>query len=265
MEKSKTPTAPILENEQVKELLALLRENNAPSTPDFLAVLNQISAMERQLDAAVKELASMRQELKAAQEQNHPLKTALQKADTAMQRQVLDLRERLSELKQTVIDGCKHAVVAFKEKGISALDHAARFFNIRPMLEVMRDTLTKNIQADDKAITKIEAISTEYHQAERHLKNIGRAMLGREAIQEAKPPGKLAKAISAPFRAERSHFAHLKKHVEQAIGAVVRLEERATEKKTSIREAIEAHHEKTKLKKKDTPAVERPRSADVER
>lgn len=165
MAKGKTETAPILDNEQVKELLALLRENNAPSTPDFLAVLNQISAMERQLDAAVKELASMRQEMNAAQEQNHPLKTALQKAVTAMQGQVLDLRERLSELKQTVIDGSKHAVAALKEKGMSALDHAARFFKTRPTLEAMRDTLAKNIQADDKAIAKIEAISAEYHQA----------------------------------------------------------------------------------------------------
>lgn len=265
MAQRKTPTTPILENEQVKELLALLRENNAPSTSDFLAVLNQISAMERQLDAAVQELASMRQELKAAQEQNHPLKTALQKAVTAMQGQVLDLRERLSELKQTVIDSCKHAVAAFKEKGMSALDNVVRFFKIRPILEALRDTLTKNIQADDRAIAKIEAISAEYHQAGRHVKNIGRAMLGREAIQEAKTPGKLAAVISAPFRAERSHFSHLKKHVGQAIGAVARLEERAAEKKPSIREAIETHNEKIVRGRKDAPAVERPRPADVER
>lgn len=265
MAKRKTETAPILENEQVEELLTLLRENNAPSTPDFLAVLNQISAMERQLDAAVKELAAVRQELKTAKEQNHPVKIALQKAVTAMLGQVLDLRERLSELKQTVIDGCKHAVATFKETGISALDHVARFFKIRPTLEAMRDTLTKKIQIDDKAIAKIEAISTEYHQAGRHLKNIGRAMLGRNAIQEAKQHGKLAAVISAPFHAERSHFTHLKKHVEQALDAVVRLEERAAEKKPSIRGAIETHTEKIARGKKDAPSVERPRPADVER
>ncbi len=60
MPKSKTVTAPIMENEHVKEFLAILRENNAPSTQDFLAVLGQVGAMERQLDAAVKELAAMR-------------------------------------------------------------------------------------------------------------------------------------------------------------------------------------------------------------
>ena len=100
MAKTKTTAEPILENEHVKELLAILRENNSPSTKDFLSVLNQVGAMEKQLDAAVKELAAMRQELKTAQEQNHPVKAALQKAVIVMQGQVLDLRERLVNLKQ---------------------------------------------------------------------------------------------------------------------------------------------------------------------
>ena len=253
-----------MENEHVKELLAIMRENNAPSTKDFLAVLHQVGAMEKQLDAAVKELAAMRRELQEAQEQNHPVKTAMQKAVIAMQGQVLDLRDKLAELKQNVIDGCKNAVAAFKENGITALDNIARFFKIKPILENMRDNLTDNIRFDDKAIAKIEAISAEYHEAGRHVKNMGRAMLGKEAIQEAKPPGKLAAAISYPFRAERSHLAAMKKSVEKAIGNLTRLEERA-EKKPSIKEAIQTHNEKIAQAKKDAPAPERPRPANAER
>lgn len=262
MARSKTAPIPILESEHVKELLAILRENNAPSTQDFLAVLNQVGAMEKQLDAAVKELAAMRQELKTAQEQNHPVKTALQKAVISMQGQVLDLRDKLSELKKTVIEGCKSAVTEFKEKGIAALDNIARFFKVRPILEAMRDTLTQNIQYDDKAIARIEVISTEYHQAGRHLKNMGRAMLGKEAMQEIKPPGKLAAVISAPFRAERSHFAAMKKSVEAAISNLSRLEERA---KPSIQKTIQTHKEQIAQAEKAAPAIERPRPADVER
>lgn len=265
MAKTKTTNAPILENEHVKELLAILRDNNSPSTKDFLALLNQVGAMEKQLDAAVKELAAMRQELRTVQEQNHPVKTALQKAVIVMQGQVLDLRERLAELKQNVIDGCKNAVAAFKETGISALDNVARFFKVRPILETIRDTLTKNIAYDDKAIAKIEAISTEYHQAGRHLKNMGRAILGMEAAQEAKQPGKLAVVISAPFRAERSHFSSMKSHVEKSLNTLARLEERATEKKPSIREALATHNEKIAQAKKDAPTTERSRPANAER
>ena len=265
MAKSKTTAEPIMDNEQVKELLAILRENNSPSTKDFLSVLQQVGTMEKQLAAAVKELAAMRQELKTAQEQNHPVKTALQKAVIVMQGQVLDLRERLAELKQNIIGGCRNAVAAFKEKGISALDNVARFFKVRPILEAIRNELDSNIRFDDKAIARIEAISTEYHEAGRHLKNMGRAMLGREAIQEVKPPGKLAAVISAPFRAERSHFANMKKSVEKAIGAMSRLEERAAEKKPSIREALETHNEKIAQAQKDAPHPERPRPSNAER
>lgn len=265
MAKTKTTAELILEHDHVKELLAILRENNSPSAKDFLVLLNQVSAMEKQLEAAVQELATMRQELKTAQEQKHPVKNTLQKTVIVMQGQVLDMREKLAELKQNVIDGCKNAIVAFKETGISALDNVARFFKIRPILEIMRDTLTKNIQYDDKAIAKIEAISTEYHQAGRHLKNMGRVILGMEAAQEAKQPGKLAAVISAPFRAERSHFSSMKSHVEKSLNTLARLEERAAEKKPSIREALATHNEKIAQAQKDAPATERPRPANAER
>lgn len=265
MAKTKTTIESILENEHIKELLAVLRENNSPSTKDFFAVLNQVGAMEKQLDAAVKELAAMRQELRTAQEQNHPVKTALQKAVIVMQGQVLDLRDKLAELKQSVIDGCKNAIAAFKETGISALDNVARFFKVRPILESMRDMLTKDIQYDDKAIAKIEAISTEYHQAGRHLRNMGRVMLGREAAQEVKQPGKLAAVISAPFRAERFHFSHIKSHIEKSLNTLAQLEERAVEKKPSIREALATHNEKIAQAQKDAPTTERPRPVNAER
>ena len=265
MAKNKPTAEPIMENEYVKELLAILRENNAPSAKDFLAVLQQVGAMERQLDAAVKELTAMRQELQAAQEQNHPVKSTMQKAIISMQGQVLDLRERLAELKQNIIDGCKNALAAFKEKGISALNNVTRFFKVRPMLESMRDNLDNNIRSNDKTIAKIEAISTEYHEAGRHLKNMGRAMLGKESIQKAPPPGKMAAVISAPFRAERSHLADMKKGVEKAIGAMIRLEERAAEKKPSIREALNTHSQKAAKETKDAPTAERPRPVSAER
>jgi len=259
---AKTKAAPIMENEHVKELLAIMREQGAPTTKDLLAVLHQVVAMEKQLDAAVNELAAMRRELQEAQEQNHPIKTAMQKAVIAMQGQVLDLRDKLAELKQNVIDGCKNAVATFKENGITALDNIARFFKVRPILENMRDNLNQNIRFDDKAIAKIEAISAEYHEAGRHVKNMGRAMIGKEAVQEAKPPGKLAKAMTAPFRAERSHFAAMKKRVEAAIGTMVRLEDRA---KPSIKKDLQSFSEQAAQAKKDAPAPDRPRPANAER
>ncbi len=241
--KAKDP--PIMENEFVKELLSVLRENNASSMQDFLAVLQQVGTMEKQLDAAVNELAAMRHELAEAQRQNHPLKNAMQKAVIVMQGQVLDLRDRLTVLKQSVIEGCKAALADFKEKGITALDNITRFFKVKPLLENMRDSLAQSVEQADKAISKIEAISTEYHKAGQHLKNIGRVVLGKAAIAEAKPPGKLTKVVAAPFRVERGTLAAIQKTVETAIHSFSKLEDRA---RPSIQKAIKTHSKQAKQK-----------------
>lgn len=144
----------------------------------------------------------MRQELKTAQEQNHPVKTALQKAVIAMQGQVLELRDKLSELKKTVIEGCKNTVVEFKEQGVAALDNIARFFKVRPILEALRDNLAKNIRYDDKAIARIEAISAEYHQAGRHLKTWAEPCLAEKRYRKSNSPASWRR--SYPLRSVQS-------------------------------------------------------------
>ena len=58
------------------------------------------------------------------------------------------LRERLAELKGAVIEGCKNTLAAVKERGIGALDSAARFFHVKPGLESLRNTINDGIKAD---------------------------------------------------------------------------------------------------------------------
>lgn len=264
MAKSKTATAPVLENEHVQELLTILRENNAPTTQDFLAIINQIDSMERQLDAAVQELAAMRRELNAAREQTHPVKNALQNAVKTLDKNTATLRERLDEVKRDVIDCCKNAVAAFREKGISALNNITRFFKVRPILESMRGSINRSIALEDKMISTIEAVSIEYHQAGKHLRNMARAMTGQEAVQDVKPVGKLAKAMEAPLKANLACFAAMKKSVETALSRIAVLE-KAAERKPSIQKTMQSLNEQIAQGKKDAPTVDRPRPSRAER
>jgi hypothetical protein len=236
---AKAKPAPIIENKHVKELLTILKQNNSPSMKDMLAIIGQISTMEKHLESAVNELAAMRTQLAEMEAKNHPIRNTLQKAVIGMQAQILELRDKLAELKQSFIESCKNAVTAFKEKGISALDNVAKFFKIKPALESMRNNLDRDIRADDKAIAKIEAISTEYHEASRHLKNIGLAIIGKEPIKESKPMGIIAKALIAPCKAERNCLVSIKKNVEAAIDSVSRLEDRT--KKPSIQATMQKY------------------------
>lgn len=237
-----TNAAPIMENEHVRELLVIMGENRVPTMQDFLAVLTHVANMEKQLNTAVSELQTMRQELQAAREQNHPAKLTLQNAVKAVEKNIAVLRERLDTVKHNIIEGCKDAVTAFKEKGVSALDNIARFFKVRPILESMRDDLKKAIQADDRAIATIEAVSAEYHQAGRHLKNIARAVAGKEAGQDVKPVGKLAEALQEPFKMTRSVNTAMKSGVDAAINKLAQLE-KAAERKPSIQKTMQAFNE----------------------
>jgi len=252
MPKTSAKAAPIMENENVVELLSILRDNNR-SDKALLAVLGQVTAMEKQLAAAVRELAAMRRDLAEAEKRNHPIKNALQKAVITMQAQVIEMRDKLAALKQSVIDGCKNAVQAFKDKGIAALDNIARFFKIRPILESIHTGADRAAQSAAKTVANIETISAQYHEAGKHLKNAGRALTGQEIVQDAKPNGLVSKTFSAPFRAVRACFAGIRNHAVVAVSKLKQLEEQAATRKPSIKKDIEKYTEKIEREGRDAP------------
>ena len=249
---------PLMENGSVRELLSILKENRTPTMQDLLNVLTHVAEVERQFGEALNELQAIRQDLSAAREQNHPATTTLHNAVKTVEANVATLREQLNALKQSVIDGCKNAVAAFKENGITALDDIARFFKIRPILESMRDSLAKTIQTEDKALAAIETVSAEYHQAGRHVKNIFRTVAGKEAAQDVKPAGKLAQVLRAPFQLMRTSHMAMKGTMESAIGKLIQLEKTAA-RKPSVEKTMRTYREQAQKvpKSASAPTVRR--------
>ena len=183
---SRKSKARLAENSYVKELLTVLKENPSPSSQDFMEMVAHVGELENRLAEAVDELKTMRQELQKVQSRS--LKAVLQRSCKALESNISSMRQRLSELKDHIVTGCKNALAAFKEHGTVALDGIGRFFHVKPMLESMKKAVNNSINVDNKAIDKIQAFSAEYHQAGRHLKNMGRTLIGKEPIQEVKAP-----------------------------------------------------------------------------
>lgn len=254
MNEAATATAVLQDNEHIKALLSLLRDNRA-DTADLAAVLSCIGSMERKLDAAAVELTAMRRELSAMREQqDHPVRTALQKAVRALEDKIADARERLSEIKENIVGGCKNAVVAFREKGVSALHGVASFLHIRQGLEALRESMDLNIRFDDKALGKIATVSAEYHEIGRHVKNMGHALRGQERNAEAKEMGGLAKLVQAPYKLDKKLSSGIRRSVESALAGLSRLEQAAarqehTAERPSVLENLQA------LKKQAAQAV----------
>ena len=243
----------LVENEYVKELLAVLKENPSPSGKDFAEMVAHVGELESRLAEAVEELKTMRQELQ--QVQNRSMKAVLQKSCKSLEDNISNMRQKLAELKDHIIEGCQKALSAFKERGTSALDGLSRFFHVKPMLEGIRKAIDNSIRIDDNAVSKIQTLSAEYHQAGRHLKNMGRALVGKEPVAEVKSPGRLSKVIAAPYKADRACMTAAQRSIEKAIDSVTRLQESA-ERRPSVLRAMQENGENVQPPaKKAVPAV----------
>ena len=136
-------------------------------------------------------------------------------------------------------------------------------------------TIEASIKLDDRAIAKIEAFSKEYRSTGLHIKNMARVIAGKPRINAAKDSGKLAKAISAPYRAERAILTKLMGAVAAAAVRLERLEEKTAakreakaaataEKSPSLRDKLKANKERIRQKDLEKPAQERARPQGLE-
>ncbi len=223
---------PLAENLYVRELLDLL-EDNGKSAAGVKAVISYVNKIENAVMLAESRVHDMQKQLDTMREiQNHPIKTKLQSVVKSLKSAIVSIREQLAGIKADIISGCKDAVTAFREQGTAALDRAASFLNIKSGLQIMKNSAVKGISDCDRAVADINAYAQEYHSANRHLKNMARIIVGKPPIDAKKEAGKLARALGAPARAEKSCLLAVKAGVDMAIGSLDKLERSAD----SIRE-----------------------------
>ena len=244
---AETDSQPIAENEQVKELLALLKDNNTPGYEEFAKLIEHVTGMEQRLLEATEELKAVRQEMQGLQ--NHSLKDALQKSCKAMETNISVMRHRLSKLKGQIINGCRNILADFRERGAVALNGITQFLHVRPVLESIQSAAEKSMQASTRAVARIDAFSTEYHEMGRHLKNMGRTLQGKPAEADAKENGKVARVFKGAFKVEGALIFSINRNAEWALNTLARLEQTA-ERRPSVLEAMREQAAKTEPAKK---------------
>lgn len=262
----------LMENEHVKELFGILKDNGK-DTSGLSTLINHVKDMEDFVKNAENKIAAMKTQLDTMKEvQNHPIKTALQNTIKALETKIAEIKEQLSELKNNIIEGCKNAVKAFKEKGISALNKIASFFRVKKGLQAIKNNAIKSVDNCDKSIAKIEAFAKEYHTAGRHIKNMARVMVGKKPIDTVKESGKLVKVFSAPYKAHKAALNGLKKSVDKAIGKLEQIDQKmearqaakTAAKKPTLMERLDAKKKEIKEREIETPKIDRAKSKGLE-
>jgi predicted nucleic acid-binding Zn-ribbon protein len=264
--------ARLADNEYIKDLFAILQDYGRDSG-GLSALLNHVGEMESFVRRAEDRIADMKTQLDAISEiQNHPLKAALQKAIKALEATVTEVKQRISELKDNIIDGCRDAMAAFRERGVTALDNLASFFHVREGLQAMKNNLVADMNVCDKSLADINSFAREYHSAGRHLKNMVRVAIGKKPVDVSKEAGRVAKAVSVPFKAHKAILSKLKNAVDSALGKLSQLEntelakhaERELVKKPSLLGKLEANKERVAREQREKPVPEREIAQGVE-
>ena len=257
---------PLQDSEAIQQFIQLLEENNRQGqAADLSHLMWYIDGMNRQYEAVLRELQEVRQQL--SQEQKPTVRQAVQKSVEKIECKALQFKDMLDEMREKIAECAAIAVERFKEAGVSALDQAVAAIGVKNDLESFHEKIGGMIDDTKQAVANVESVGHELRSAGGHLKNAGRAMVGRNAQPvDGGREGRLQSAVLAPLRVTQNLLSHMNNMTLAAIGRVESLEvsaeaarEARAERKSSVRQALA--EKKGEIAARTAPVADRSRKA----
>lgn len=228
----------LIDNGDVKKLLSLLSKVEGDRAKEFSQLIAYVDAMGRQFDRVSAELLQVRGQLNDMQQ--GPVKKALSAAVTGIENGVQAAWGRLAEIKEQIAEGAARAVEHVKHAGLAGLNKAVSFLGVKKTLNLLRADLNSSITDAKAMIAKVEAVGEELRSVGGHLKQAGRATIGKERQEvDASKEGRFQAGLLAPLRTVRDVLEHVGQSAGKAVGQLEKLEQ-AAEKKPSVRENLQA-------------------------
>ena len=221
---------------QILDLYEVLEKNGLhKQKEDVQSLVGYIESMEYNLSVMMNEIQEMHAEVNLLHDKGIRAKCA--KIVTKAEDKILQVGTMVSVAKGKVVESAGAAVKAFKEKGKSALVQA---------VESMR------IQSMRQYAGQIDVIRGELHEVGGHMKNAGRAFLGRPAKQNGileANKGVLAK-LRGVLESCGAAFSKMARGADKLMGKVQRGKEPEEQKqsvKSELRQLKTEHSEKAKV------------------
>ena len=258
---------PSQNNEAIQQFIKLLEENGRQGqAQDLSQLLWYMDSMNRQFDAVFRELQEVKDQL--AREKQPAVKKIMEGVATNLENKLEWARNMLAGLRERVTDHARNAVENFKEAGVSALDKAVAAMGVKNVLEALQEHLSGMIADTKRNIEKVQSIGHELRSVGGHLKNAGRAAIGKEMqMVDGGRAGRFQFVVLAPMRATQKLLSSMNNNTLAAIGGVEHLEqtaeatrearaERLAEKKPSIRQALAEKKAEAAARSAPTPEKE---------
>ncbi len=207
METTEQNTKQVMEESDVlKQFMELLNQQNMKEqSQDFMGIFWYVAGMQVQLSAMVDELQGVREQLSQMQE-NQPksVKENLMDKAAHLQGKITSLSERLSAVRNRLVETAAQAVSAFKEKGKAEMCKVLRkgISGVKSMLSDYRERLVDVMTDFEKTANQIDSIGDELKQIGNSVSNVGRLLAGKgtKEVSDEKPGVGLTRAINKPVK-----------------------------------------------------------------
>ena len=172
------------EHPQIIELLSVLEQNSlSKQKEEVQALVGYIDGMEEKLSQMMDEMKAMRLEVEKLHDKGIRARCA-QLVGTA-EGKIRQGKTMLSTARTNFVSAAGRMLGTFQEKGRAALRHAVQALRIPAVLSRMERGFSHASQAMEQCAGKLDVIRDELHQAGGHMKNAGRALAGKEALEGA--------------------------------------------------------------------------------
>ncbi len=223
MEKIRNKEEMMREEEVMKLLMELMEQQGMKSqSQDFREVLNYVTSMQMQLQTMTNELQGLKNQIADMQKNQSQSMNVnvyvfggvdLNKVSN-LQKNSTILSERMSSIKEHMMDTAAKTITTFKEKGKEGMSKVFQkgISTVKAMLESSKGQMM-NVLADyEKTANQIDNIGTELKQIGTSFANVRRIMAGKEAqeISNDKVGVGLTRAMNVPVK---KNIAALQKQI----------------------------------------------------
>ena len=194
------------ENDALKQLIELLNQQNMKEqSQDFMGVFWYVAGMQVQLAAMVDELQGVRELLSQMQEKQPKSVTEnFMEKISHLQEKVTSLSERLTVVRNCLVETATQAVNAFKEKGKAEMCRVLQkgISGMKSMLSGYRERLVDVMTDCEKTANQIDGIGDELKQIGNSVSNVGRLLAGKgtKEVSDEKPGVGLTRAVNTPVK-----------------------------------------------------------------
>ena len=178
------PALALRDHPQIIDLISVLEQSGLQKQKEEVqALVGYIDGMEEKLSQMMDEMKEMRLEVGKLHDKGIRARCS-QLVDT-VEGKVRQTKVMVSTAKENLISSAKQMVQTFREKGRSALCHAAQALRIPSVLSRMGRGFAHAEKSMGQLAVRLDAMREELHQAGGHIKNAGLALAGKEP-QESK-------------------------------------------------------------------------------